>query len=313
MKKLVVLTLALLVAMSLSIMPVGCAEEGPLIGCVLISGTIPHCQTFRQGFEETVAANGGRSVVLDADYDPAALMNAIADFIAMGCDGIVVEACDNQAPLQGIREATEAGIVVAAADMLLDFTEEDGVVISQTVSDNYYGGYMCGLDFVERANGEPKTCCIMEFQTNTAAVQRVQGWLDAISGHDNITILDINQPNPENLEQKTAVCDAWIQQFDQIDAIFAYHDPAGMACISSLKAAGRTGTLIYGVDGNEDAILAIQAGDFTMTAQQNPYELARQSTQDVFDVLAGKSIEHDWLTYVPVTMIDASNAADYIQ
>lgn len=310
MKKLFALVLALALAVC-PFMTVT-AEEGPLVGCVLISGTIPHCQLFRQGFEETVAMNGGRSVVLDADYDPAALMNAIADFIAMGCDGIVVEACDNQAPLQGIREATQAGIVVAAADMLLDFTEEDGAVISQTVSDNYYGGYMCGLDFVKRADGAPKTCCIMEFQTNTAAVQRVQGWLDAIEGHDNISVLDVNQPNPENLEQKMAVCDAWIQQFDQIDAIFAYHDPAAMACIASLKAAGRSGTLIYGVDGNEDAILAIEDGDFTMTAQQNPYELARQSTQDVFDVLAGKAVEHDWLTYVPVTMIDQGNAADFI-
>lgn len=310
MKKLFALVLALVLALSLAVPAI--AQEGPLIGCVLISGTIPHCQLFRQGFEETVAANGGRGVVLDADYDPAALMNAIADFIAMDCDGIVVEACDNQAPLQGIREAAAAGIVVAAADMPLDFTEEEGVVISQTVSDNYYGGYMCGLDFVERADGERKTCCIMEFQTNTSAVARVQGWMDAIAGHDNITVLDVNQPNPENLEQKMAVCDAWIQQFDQIDAIFAYHDPAGMACIASLKAAGRAGTWIYGVDGNEDAILAIQAGDFTMTAQQNPYELARQSTQDVFDVLAGKTIAHDWLTYVPVTMIDAGNAASFI-
>ncbi|MEG1516025.1 MAG: sugar ABC transporter substrate-binding protein [Clostridia bacterium] len=313
MKKLLGLVLVLALTMGMFATVSLAQAEGPLVGCVLISGTIPHCQLFRKGFEDAMLASGGKGVVLDADYDPAALMNAIADFIAMGCDGIVVEACDNQAPLQGIREAAASGIVVSAADMLLDFTQEEGTVISQTVSDNYYGGYMCGQDFVKRANGEKKACCIMEFQTNTAAVQRVQGWLDAISAHDNITVLNVNQPNPENLEQKMAVCDTWIQQYDQIDAIFAYHDPAAMACIASLKAAGRTGTLIYGVDGNEDAIQAIQTGEFTMTAQQNPYELARQSTQDVLDVLAGKKIEHDWLTYVPVTIIDASNAAEFIK
>ena len=86
-----------------------------------------------------------------------------------------------------------------------------------------------------------------------------------------------------------------------------------MACVSSLKAAGRLEeTLIYGIDGNEDAIRAIAKGEFTATAKQNPYALAVGATEDLFTVLNGGTIEHDFMTYVPVTYIDATNAAEFL-
>lgn len=283
------------------------------IGCVIISGTIQHCQLFQDGFKDTCDKYGAESVVLDADYDPAVLMSSLSDLISMGCDGIVVEACDATAPLQGIKEAAEAGIVVAASDMPLDFDEDDGYVISQTVSDNYAGGYACGEDVVAKANGEEFNVCIMELQTNASAVERVKGFQDAIAEHDNIKILDIGTPSPENLEEKMAVCDAWVERFDDIDAIFCYHDPAAIACVSSLSAAGRLeNTLLYGVDGNEENLVAIQDGKITGSAKQDPYTMAASSTEDVFTVLNGGEIDHDFLTYIPVTYIDKTNVDEFL-
>lgn len=312
MKKLMALVISLVLVLS-AFAGVAVAEDKPLIGLVIISGTNPHCMLFVEGFEEVCEKYGAETVILDADYDPAALMNALSEFVSMGCDGIVVEACDAEAPIQGIREAHEAGIIVAASDMILPITEEDGWVISQTVSDNYKGGYMCGEDVVKRANGEEFNVCIMDMPLNGAAVQRIQGFKDAIAGNDNIKILSEDTPTPETLEQKMAICDAWIQKYDKIDAIFAFHDPAGMACVSSLKAAGRLEeTLIYGIDGNEDAIQAIAKGEFTATAKQDPHALAVGATEDLFTVLNGGTIEHDFMTYVPVTYIDATNAAEFL-
>ena len=308
----------LLISSLLTSIPVSAANNDSdnnnyKIGCVIISGTIQHCQLFQDGFEDVCSKYGAESVVLDADYDPAVLMSSLTDLISMGCDGIVVEACDATAPLQGIKEAVEAGIVVSAADMLLDFDEEDGYVISQTVSDNYAGGYACGEDVVKKANGEEFNVCIMELQTNASAVERVAGFQDAIAEHDNIKVLDIGTPSPENLEEKMAVCDAWVEKFDDIDAIFCYHDPAAIACVSSLSAAGRLeDTLLYGVDGNEENLIAIQEGKITGSAKQDPYEMATSATEDVFTVLNGGEIEHDFLTYIPVTYVDKTNVDEFL-
>jgi len=287
--------------------------EQRTIGTVLISGTNPHCQIFEAGFRGVVEGRGDKAVVLDADYDPTKLVNCIADLVAQGVDGIVVEACDNQAPIQGIKEATAKGIVVAGSDMLIDVTEEDGALISQTVTDNYSAGLQCGQDFVKRANGAEMNFCIMEFKTNTSAVERINGFMDAVEGHDNLHLLEINQPNPETLEAKLAVMDTWLQKYDKIDCVFAYHDPAAMACIQSLEAAGRLeGTLIYSVDGNEDALQAIVDGKMTGTAKQQPEKLAALAAEDIYKVLDGEELGHDWVVYVPVQYIDSTNAAEFL-
>ncbi len=213
-----------------------------VIGTVLISGTNPHCQTFEESFRKTVQSYGAEPVVLDADYDPAKLMSCIADLIAQDVDGIVVEACDAEAPVTGIAEAHRNGIIVTATDMLVNVKPEDGTLISMTGTDNYNAGYQLGQDFVKKADGKQMNYVIMDMKTNSSAGQCVNGFLDAVKGHDNLVLLDQQQPVPETQEQKMALMDAWLQQFDKIDCVFAFHDPAAIACIQSLEAANRLET-----------------------------------------------------------------------
>lgn len=316
--------LALIVAVCVMVLAVGNVGAGEnkipprngknyVIGTVLISGTNPHCQIFEASFRQTVKSYGAEPVVLDADYDPAKLMSCISDLIAQDVDGIVVEACDAEAPVTGIAEAHRTGIITTATDMLVNVKQEDGILLSMTGTDNYSAGLQLGQDFVKRANGKQMNYLIMDMKTNSSAVQRVEGFLAAVKGHDNLKLLDQQQPVPETQEQKMALMDAWVQQFDKIDCVFAFHDPAAIACIQSLEAANRLkGTLIYSVDGNQDAIKAIADGRMTATAKQQPDQLAAQPVHDIFKAIRGEPLGHDWLQLLPIIYIDQSNATKYL-
>lgn len=318
MRKLV--SLALGCALVLSVAAFGGDKIPPkngkqyVIGTVLISGTNPHVQIFEASFRKTVESYGAKPVVLDADYDPSKLMSCISDLIAQDVDAMVIEACDAEAPVTGIAEAHRKGILVTATDMLVNVKKEDGTLISMTGTDNYSAGFQLGTDFVKRAAGKPMNYLIMDMKTNSSAVARVDGFLAALKGHDNLKLLDQQQPIPETQEQKMALMDAWVQQFDKIDCVFAFHDPAAIACIQSLEAANRLkGTLVYAVDGNLDAIKAIADGRMTATAKQQPDQLAAQPVHDIFKVLNGESIGHDWLQLLPIIYIDKTNAAEYLK
>ncbi len=56
-----------------------------------------------------------------------------------------------------------------------------------------------------------------------------------------------------------------------------------------------------------------QKGAMTGTAKQQPDELARIATEDVYTVLNGGKIDHPWLTRVPVLYVDAKNVDKYIE
>ena len=67
------------------------------------------------------------------------------------------------------------------------------------------------------------------------------------------------------------------------------------------------------MDCSQDEYACIVDGDYTGTARQQPDERARIATEDVYTVLGGGEIDHDWLTYVDVIYVDASNVDEYYE
>ena len=156
--------------------------------------------------------------------------------------------------------------------------------------------------------------CVLEMKQNSSGMQRVQGFLDTIAGHDNLKVIEESQPSEDSVEAKLALCEVWVQKYDDIDVVFAYHDVASLTAVQALKAAGRLeGTLIYGVDGSPDAMTAIKNGEMTGTSKQQPDQMAIHSAEDVYTILNGGNIEHDWEVYIPTVFVDASNGDEYIK
>lgn len=296
----------------------GSDGDGYTIGCVIINDANTHCIAFAEKFQEIVESNGDEAIVLAANDDSETLLQCIDDLMAAGVDGIVMESPNATAPVEALREAADQGVVIAAADVLLDIDESEGVLVSQTVSDNYNAGVLCAEDFIERLDGAEGTVCHMVYEENEAVTTRVQGFLDTIAEHDNITVLEGTQPTPVTQEAEMALAESWAAKYDEISCVFGGGGPIAIAFMRGLEAAGVDcgpdgGTLVYGVDGSQDEYACIVDGDLTGTARQQPDELARIATEDVYTVLNGGEIDHDWLTYVDVQYVDASNVEDYIE
>lgn len=292
-------------------------KEHYTIGCVIINDANTHCIAFAEKFKEVVESRGDEAIVLAANDDSETLLKCIDDLVAAGVDGIVMESPNATAPVEALREAAKNGIVISAADVLLDIDESEGVLVSQTVSDNYGAGVLCANDLIARLDGKEAGVCYMIYEENEAVTTRVQGFLDTIKDHDNIKVLEGTQPTPVTQEAEMAVAEAWASKYDtQITAVFGGGGPISIAFMRGLESAGMTcsadnGIYIYGVDGSQDEYACILDGDYTGTARQQPDELARIATEDVYTVLAGGTIDHDWLTYVDVVYVDKTNVNEY--
>ncbi len=293
-------------------------EGGYTIGCVIINDANTHCIAFADKFKEIVEGKGDKAMVLAANDDPETLLQCIDDLVAAGVDGIVMESPNATAPVEALREAAEKGIGISAADVLLDIEESEGVLVSQTVSDNYGAGVLCANDLIERLDGKEGTVCHIIYEENEAVTTRVKGFLDTIEKEENIKVLEGTQPTPVTQEAEMAVAESWASKYDEITAVFGGGGPIAIAFMRGLEAAGVKcspdgGTYIYGVDGSQDEYACILDGDYTGTARQQPDELARIATEDVYTVLGGGEIGHDWLTYVDVIYVDKENVNDYAE
>lgn len=309
-------TRILTIIMALSMLLTGFAlAEGKTIGTVVLDGTNPHCTLFEKGFRSIVEDKyGDKAIVLDALGDPETLINCISDLMSQQVDGIVLEACDAEAPITILKEVKNLmGIPVAAADMYLTTAEDDGLVISQTISENYEAGVAVAEDLINRVGDTETNVCILEMKQNSSGMLRIQGFVDTIAGHNNIKIIEQSQPSEDSVEAKLELAEVWVQKYEDIDAIFCYHDVAALTCAQALKAAGRLdGVLIYGVDGSPDAMISIKNGEMTGTSKQQPDQMAIHSAEDVYTILNGGAIDHDWEVYIPTVFVDASNVDEYL-
>lgn len=292
-------------------------EKARTVGCIIINDANTHCIAFAEKFKEIVESKGDTAIVLAANDDSETLLQCIDDLVAAGVDGIVMESPNATAPVEALREAAANGIVISAADVLLDINEDENVLVSQTVSDNYGAGVLCAKDFIARLDGKEGTVCHIVYEENEAVTTRVQGFLDTIAPYKNIKVLEGTQPVPVTQEKEMEVAESWASKYDNISCVFGGGGPISIAFMRGLEAAGvecntNGGTLIYGVDGSQDEYACILDGDYTGTARQQPDELARIATEDVYTVLGGGKINHDWLTYVDVIYVDAENVKDYI-
>lgn len=218
----------------------GSDGDGYTIGCVIINDANTHCIAFAEKFQEIVESNGDEAIVLAANDDSETLLQCIDDLMAAGVDGIVMESPNATAPVEALREAADQGVVIAAADVLLDIDESEGVLVSQTVSDNYNAGVLCAEDFIERLDGAEGTVCHMVYEENEAVTTRVQGFLDTIAEHDNITVLEGTQPTPVTQEAEMALAESWAAKYDEISCVFGGGGPIAIAFMRR-SGSGRCG------------------------------------------------------------------------
>lgn len=293
-------------AIALGLMLGGAAAEGRTIGLTLIDGPNPHCQTLEKGVREVVERNGDQLIVLDPGFDAVKQLQNIEDLISRKVDGIVIETVDGQALTSALNDAKAAGIPVVANDQMVD---ADELVISQTVSDNHQAGALAGEELVKKIGGKGKVI-ILNF-VGSAAKAREDGFREVVAKYPDIEIVGVADGNGL-IDKSNAATENLMQANPQIDGVMGINDQSAMGALAAFEAAGRLDSVaIVAVDGAPEAIQFVKDGKMLATVKQDPYNLGKLSTEDLYTALGGGTVEKR-MTYVPVTLINSANVDEFL-
>lgn len=298
--------LAIAAVMSFGVTLSTAEAKGRVIGLTLIDGPNPHCQMLEKGVREVAEAEGDEVVVLDPGFDPVKQLQNVEDLISRKVDGIVIETVDGQALTSVLEDAKKAGIPVVANDQLV---EADELVISQTVSDNYQAGVLAGEELIKKINGKGNVI-ILNF-VGSAAKAREDGFREAIAKYPDIVVVGVADGNGL-IEKSNMATENLMQANPDINGIMGINDQSAMGALAAFEAAGRLSDVaIVAVDGSPQAMQFVKEGKMLATVKQDPYMLGKLSTQDLYTVLNGGTVEKR-RTYVPVTLINAANVDQFL-
>lgn len=260
----------------------------------------------RTAFMEAVKADPRlHTIFADANGDISRQLDQIDNFIARKVGAIIVAPVDYQGIVPAVEKANRAGIPVIALGIA-----SAGGQTTFVGSRNVDAGRIQG-EFMTKSL--PKNAKIVYLQGQPGlyhSKERMDGFMQALASRTDVTVLATLSANYDRAEGMK-VTEDWVQRFAQFDALIAANDQMALGALQALKAAGRKGVAISGIDGVRDALSAIKAGEMAQSVFQDARGQAMGAYQALKLAMEGKPLPSEIL--IPFESIDRDNVDTYLK
>ncbi|MCD8364101.1 MAG: substrate-binding domain-containing protein [Lachnospiraceae bacterium] len=254
--------------------------------------------------EEVILANGDTVIHSEGQADSTYQMSVIEDFIAQDVDLVFYNPVDADASQTALEALQEAGIPVVNFDSQVS---DLSLIATFVGTDNYMAGQLAGeqlvADFPD--GGE---IAVLDYPANTAAVDRADGFLDAIEDHGFTVVAQLDGQG--STETALSQAEDILQAHPDLIAFFGINDDSALGAYAAVTAAGED-VAIYGVNGSPEGKKKVaEGGIFKATAAQSVYNMGRESAEVAYKILAGEDYETN-ISITPI-LINADNVDEYL-
>lgn len=302
MKRLLTLCVALLVAVG--IMGQAALAKDLVFGISMPTMTHPIRQAEVAMAEEWQKSHPNvKFVVTDGRLDASKQISDIEDMIARKVDAILVAANQSPTLVPVLQKAKKAGIPVIAFDRRLTDASLNAAYVG---ADDVMAGRLCAQFIAKKLNGKGEVVILEGVQGSAVTIARQDGFTAEMKKYPGLKIVS-DQPANFQRVQAVSVMENVLQAHPKIDAIFSHNDEMALGAVQVLKAAGKKGVIIAGLDGQKEAIKAIMDGWMHFTAKK---QIEFPTAAEVaFKVVSGEKVKPEYI--LPTIAIDESNAQKY--
>lgn len=276
----------------------------------------PYMAKFNQ-YVQDYAEEAGITLVYDqSGGDIADQLSAIENFITQDVDVISALFMDKDGALPVIDMAKTAGDLPVISVLTSITDEGDGYEKYIYIgSENYDGGYLQGEWLAEQLPQDAGIWLLNQQPGDQQGIDRVAGLKDGLldNGRDDVTF--VADMNAENMKDKgVTIMEDWLNTYEEIDAVVGTNDDSVLGAIEATKAAGRMdeGIIFVGLDGGDEALESIKAGEMSMSVLQDASSQAKALVDVAVQIRDGVDPSTIEDILVPFQAITIDNVDDYI-
>jgi ribose transport system substrate-binding protein len=281
-------------------------NDHPVIGFSQCTMNHPWRVAMVNGNVEWAKQNWPEAEVIATDgEDKAAKQTSdVDDLLARDVDILIISPVQADPMVPAVKKAMAKGIPVIVLDR--NVNTDKSVFMG---SSNLEIGEAAGKFACDKLGGKGN---IIEIQGTAGAGPTIDRKAGFEKGIANCAVkITASQTGDYLREPAIKFMEDMLQKYPsgQIQAVYAHNDEMALGAIKAIKAAGRQKEMIViGIDGQNEAIDAIQAGDLAATFV---YDYAAPegmiAAKAVYD---GQPVEQNML--LPTSQIDATNVAQWI-
>jgi ribose transport system substrate-binding protein len=221
--------------------------------------------------------------ILDGNNDPATQSQAVTTLINKGVKVLIINAVTAQALVPAVNQAKAAGIKVVAVDRTVNTP-----VLTTVKAPDVPLGERAAQYIVDLLHGKGSVAILSGTPGASPTISRTTGFENVIKKYPGIHVVaNVNGDYDQN--KSASATDDLLSRFGagKLDAIYSEADVMSLGAITSIKAAGRSGTVkLVSIDGQQQGLQAVQSGEI---AGDVVYPVV--APEDV--IAAAKACEHE--------------------
>lgn len=156
---------------------------------------------------------------------------------------------------------------------------EDGAAVGEAIATALF----------ESMGGKGGVVALGGIYSNVAAIDRRAGLEAALKKFPDIELLDF-QPADWSANKAFPIVQSWLTRFgSDIKGIWCANDDMGMGALEALRGEGLAGLIpVVGIDGIEQAVEAIRAGEYVATSSLDPFWLGNMGLALAYAAKTGR-------------------------
>ena len=307
--KVALVTVAAMTATVGSAGMVSAQEDGGEVKIAAVLKTLanPYWVAMKDGIEAR-AAELGVDVTVQAATDESAIdeqTNILQTMSGQDFTCFLVAPITGTSLIQPLVGVTEAGLPIVNVDAPFDQEAVDAAgveMITYIASRNEVAGQVAADEVNAQLGGAGQIALIQGLPGDGSSIARIDGFKAAAGD------LEIVAEEAADWDRETAlnVADAIIQANPDVKAFYAANDGMALGVQQAVINNEMLGEiLVYGTDGNEDALASIEAGQLSGTASQYPYAIGAMGVESCVANAMGETVPE--FIESPIALITAEN------
>jgi ribose transport system substrate-binding protein len=262
----------------------------------------------QEGMQAFADSNNIELLWNSADDDVATQASQVDTLVNQGVDAIIIVPAQADSLRPQLEAANEAGIPVLTVNTTLDF---DDLITSSVLPDDVAAGAQQMQQMADALGGEGKIVVLQGPLGSSPEINRTQGIMNTLEEYPGIEVLAMDTANWAR-DQAANLMANWITSFgDEIDGVVAENDDMALGAIQAMKEAGIDPLLpVVGIDGIEDGLRAVQAGEMIGTSLQHGRVQLAAGLAVAQKVACGEPVEKNYDYIMPP--VDASNVDSFL-
>lgn len=166
-----------------------------------------------------------------------------------------------------VKKMIDAGTPVIAMDTMM--APEGQLALHTFIApDNVFMGSVVTNEVMKKIGGKGNVIMTQGALGHTGAQGRAKGFKEVVANYPDVTVVD-EQPADWDVTKVARIWESLLTKYPDIAGAFFHNDDMALAAHNVMKAKGRTGIVIGGVDAMPPAVNAVLDGTMVATVR-NP-------------------------------------------